>query len=89
MPLLNTSLSPSTASELTTLDFVSGAGVSATGASGASSTGASDAVAGVFNMLRRANKYIDETTPWALAKDEEKRAYENGFDGIIFEEYKA
>ncbi len=29
-----------------------------------------DALEGVFNMLRRANKYIDETTPWALAKDE-------------------
>ena len=24
----------------------------------------------VFDMLSRANKYIDETTPWALAKDE-------------------
>lgn len=24
----------------------------------------------VFNLLRRANKYIDETTPWVLAKDE-------------------
>lgn len=29
-----------------------------------------DAVETVFNMLRRANKYIDETTPWILAKDE-------------------
>jgi len=28
----------------------------------------------VFDMLSRANKYIDETTPWALAKDESKRA---------------
>ncbi len=27
----------------------------------------------IFNMLRRANKYIDETTPWTLAKDETKR----------------
>ena len=27
----------------------------------------------IFNMLRRANKYIDETTPWSLAKDESKR----------------
>jgi methionyl-tRNA synthetase len=25
-------------------------------------------------MLRRANKYIDETTPWSLAKDESKQA---------------
>ena len=27
----------------------------------------------VFALLRRANKYIDETMPWALAKDESKR----------------
>ncbi len=32
-----------------------------------------DAVDAIFNMLRRANKYIDETTPWSLAKDETKR----------------
>ncbi len=25
----------------------------------------------IFSMLRRANKYIDETTPWILAKNEE------------------
>ncbi len=29
-----------------------------------------DAVESIFTMLRRANKYIDETTPWVLAKDE-------------------
>ena len=29
-----------------------------------------DAVDEIFSMLRRANKYIDETMPWALAKDE-------------------
>jgi len=28
----------------------------------------------IFTMLRRANKYIDETTPWALAKDESSKA---------------
>ncbi len=28
----------------------------------------------VMNLARRCNKYIDETAPWALAKDEEKRA---------------
>ena len=28
-----------------------------------------DACEDVFTMLRRANKYIDETTPWQLAKD--------------------
>ncbi|MBR2337379.1 MAG: methionine--tRNA ligase [Clostridia bacterium] len=29
----------------------------------------SDAIANVFTLLRRANKYIDETAPWVLAKD--------------------
>lgn len=33
-----------------------------------------DACADVFTMLRRANKYIDETTPWSLAKSEENKA---------------
>ena len=28
----------------------------------------------IMTVLRRLNKYIDETMPWALAKDEEKRA---------------
>ena len=32
-----------------------------------------DAVDEIFSMLRRANKYIDETMPWALAKDESKK----------------
>ncbi len=32
-----------------------------------------DALAEIFSMLRRANKYIDETMPWALAKDESKK----------------
>ena len=32
-----------------------------------------DAVTEVFNIFRRLNKYIDETTPWVLAKDEEKK----------------
>ena len=32
-----------------------------------------DASEAVFSMLRRANKYIDETTPWVLAKDEASR----------------
>ena len=31
-----------------------------------------DAISEIFNTLRRANKYIDETMPWALAKDESK-----------------
>ncbi len=33
-----------------------------------------DALEGIFEMLSRANKYIDETTPWSLAKDESQRA---------------
>ena len=32
-----------------------------------------DALEAVFDMFSRANKYIDETTPWVLAKDESKR----------------
>ena len=32
-----------------------------------------DAMDEIFALLRRANKYIDETAPWALAKDAEKR----------------
>ena len=31
-----------------------------------------DAISEIFNLFRRANKYIDETMPWALAKDESK-----------------
>jgi len=27
----------------------------------------------IFDILRRSNKYIDETTPWVLAKDETKK----------------
>ena len=30
----------------------------------------SDAVTEIFNVLRASNKYIDDTTPWILAKDE-------------------
>ena len=33
-----------------------------------------DAIDSVMTMLSRANKYIDETTPWTLAKDESKKA---------------
>ena len=29
-----------------------------------------DAVEAILNLAKRSNKYIDETTPWALAKDE-------------------
>jgi len=33
-----------------------------------------DAIDEIFALLRRSNKYIDETMPWALAKDETKQA---------------
>ena len=33
----------------------------------------SDAIEAVFEVARRANKYVDETMPWLLAKDEGKR----------------
>lgn len=31
-----------------------------------------DAIEAILNLAKRSNKYIDETTPWALAKDESK-----------------
>ena len=31
-----------------------------------------DAITEIFNIFKRCNKYIDETMPWALAKDESK-----------------
>lgn len=33
-----------------------------------------DAISEIFNLFKRCNKYIDETMPWILAKDEEKKA---------------
>ena len=32
-----------------------------------------DALTEIFNLFKRCNKYIDETMPWALAKDESKQ----------------
>ncbi len=32
-----------------------------------------DAITEIFTLFKRCNKYIDETMPWALAKDETKR----------------
>ena len=32
-----------------------------------------DAITEIFNLFKRCNKYIDETMPWALAKDEDKK----------------
>lgn len=33
-----------------------------------------NALAEIFKVISRANKYIDETTPWVLGKDESKKA---------------
>lgn len=33
-----------------------------------------DAISEVFTLFKRCNKYIDETTPWILAKEEGKKA---------------
>ncbi|MDD6572782.1 MAG: methionine--tRNA ligase, partial [Thermoflexaceae bacterium] len=33
-----------------------------------------DAMTEIFTIFKRCNKYIDETMPWALAKDESKKA---------------
>ena len=33
----------------------------------------SNALTEIWNLVRRVNKYIDETTPWILAKDETKK----------------
>ena len=35
----------------------------------------------IFDLLRRSNKYIDETTPWALAKDENEK---NKLETVIY-----
>ncbi len=32
-----------------------------------------DAITEIFNLFKRCNKYIDETEPWVLAKDEAKK----------------
>ncbi|MBR4296208.1 MAG: methionine--tRNA ligase [Clostridia bacterium] len=40
-----------------------------------------DALEHIFGMLRRANKYIDETTPWVLAKDE---ASKDRLDTVLY-----
>ena len=32
-----------------------------------------DAITEIFNLFKRCNKYIDETTPWILAKDDAKK----------------
>ena len=32
-----------------------------------------DAITEIFNLFKRCNKYIDETTPWVLAKDDKNK----------------
>ncbi len=32
-----------------------------------------DAISEIFNLFKRCNKYIDETMPWALVKEEDKK----------------
>ncbi|MBR1599638.1 MAG: methionine--tRNA ligase [Lachnospiraceae bacterium] len=32
-----------------------------------------DAITEIFNLFKRCNKYIDETMPWSLAKEEDKK----------------
>ena len=41
----------------------------------------SDAITEIFNVLRFTNKYIDETTPWILAKEEDKK---NRLQNVIY-----
>ena len=40
-----------------------------------------DAITAVFDLFRRCNKYIDETTPWVLAKDE---AYHDRLAEVLY-----
>lgn len=40
-----------------------------------------DAIGEIFNVLRASNKYIDETTPWVLAKDE---ALQDRLETVIY-----
>lgn len=41
----------------------------------------SNALEEVWKLIRRTNKYIDETTPWILAKDEDKK---NRLDTVLY-----
>ena len=40
-----------------------------------------EAVNEIINLAKRCNKYIDETTPWVLAKDE---AMQNRLEGVLY-----
>lgn len=41
-----------------------------------------DAMTEIFNLFKRCNKYIDETMPWVLAKDEGKKTVWKPYCGI-------
>lgn len=43
-----------------------------------------DAMTEIFNFFKRCNKYIDETMPWVLAKDEAKKTVWKQFSGTSF-----
>ena len=48
-------------------------GTKAKGAAKMEDLRVADSITEIFNLFKRCNKYIDETMPWALAKDEEKK----------------
>ena len=41
-----------------------------------------DAITEIFNLFKRCNKYIDETTPWVLGKDESLRRIRLGIEKL-------
>ena len=43
----------------------------------------------IWNLVRRTNKYIDETTPWLLAKDESKKAALSNILYMLFESLRS
>ncbi|MCD8089813.1 MAG: methionine--tRNA ligase [Clostridiales bacterium] len=45
----------------------------------------SDALCEIWSFIRRLNKYIDETAPWVLAKDESKKAELAGIMYVLAE----
>ena len=48
-----------------------------------------DAMTEIFNLFKRCNKYIDETMPWVLAKDEAKKTVWKQFSGTSFRAFPA
>ena len=47
-----------------------------------------DAITEIFTLFKRCNKYIDETMPWALAKEEDKKDRLEPVLAILFESIK-